>query len=81
MRVAVVEYAPTGFVAVVAVIDNANAFVDVLADGVRAGSNTRNTLVVAVDGAVAIIQKVSADVVNMLVISFSLVATAGTLIF
>ena len=65
----------------VAVIDDAYAFVDVLTDDGGTGSDTGNALVITVNGGVVVSQQVVADVVNMLVVSFTIVSLSCTFVF
>ena len=78
MGVAVAEHAPTGFGAVVAVVDDADTAVDVLADGVGIGSRgAAYILVVTIDIGVVVIEQVVSDIVDMLIIVFVEMATGS----
>ena len=52
----------------VTIVDDAHAFVDVLADEVGAGRHASNALVITMYCCVVVVKKVVADIVGMLVI-------------
>ena len=60
----------------VAIVDDAYACIDMLADGCRTCSDTRDTLVVAMNLSVVVGQKVVPDVVDMLIVVFAIVTAA-----
>ena len=60
----------------VAVVDDAHPFIDVLTDGSGTGCNTGDVLVVTMDSDVVVCQQVVTDVVDVLIVVLAIVAAA-----